>query len=83
MLPFQKSIATILTDNDQENRKRLKYFNLPGNHFVLRVPRQFFNKTLVVASGSFAASLVRSNGTVNIDKSVATAQVSIIRIFPC
>ncbi|OWZ22105.1 Pol Polyprotein [Phytophthora megakarya] len=69
----------ILADNDRENPT----FYQPGDHVMLRVPKQFRAKMKRVADGPFTIRVVHDNGTVILDKGSTQQQVSIRRIFPC
>ena len=76
----KRRFEAILAENDRENSKRLDYFYKSGDHVMLS--KRFRAKILAVSSGLYAIRTVHSNGTVTIDKSVSTEQVSIRRVFP-
>ena len=79
----KRRFEAILADNDRENDKRINHFYKPGDHVMLRVPKQFRAKTRAVADGPYAITIVHDNGTVTLDKGATSQQVSIRRIFPC
>ena len=79
----KRRFQAILADNTRENTKRLVHFYHPGDHIMIRRPKQFRAKTQEVADGPYPISTVHENGTVTIDKGATTQRLSIRRIFPC
>uniref|UniRef100_A0AAV1T390 Uncharacterized protein n=1 Tax=Peronospora matthiolae TaxID=2874970 RepID=A0AAV1T390_9STRA len=79
----KRRFKAILADNTRENAKRLVHFYHPGDHVMIRKPKQFRAKTKEVSDGLYLISTVHENGTVSIDKGATTQTLSIRRIFPC